>query len=180
MRLFIGCSSKDEMEEVYLKNGTELIEKIVELPDIELVYGAYNHGLMGVAYDNFIKAGKNVVGVMTEFHKKSGDSSVKYDLEIVTKTTTERFEKIHEVSDILLFLPGGLGTYAEIFSAIEEMRINNGKKIILYNDNYFYTPIIRELYKLHENGFIDEVPADYMVIESDIDKIVELIKEEIK
>lgn len=178
MKLFIGCSSKEDINEIYFNDCTKLINEIVKIPDIELVYGACDRGLMGVASNKFLEAGKKVTGVVTSYHKELFGDSGSYDTEIVTKTTTERFEKIYEVSDVLLFLPGGLGTYAEVFSAIEEKRIKNGKKIILYNDNYFYTPIIKELYNLHKEGFIDEVPSDYMVIESDIDKIINLIKEE--
>ena len=77
-----------------------------------------------------------------------------------------------------MFLPGGIGTYSELFSAIEENKNNpHPKKIILYNYDYFYTPIIKELYHLYQEGFIDEVPASYMIIESREDKIIELIEE---
>lgn len=180
MNLFIGCSSKEEIDDIYIQDGTRLIKKIALIPDVNLVYGAFNRSLMGVCYDEFRKASKKVVGVMTEFHKRETEYSDLFDKEIVVNTTTERFEKIYENSDMILFLPGGLGTYAEIFSAIEEMRIKNGKRIILFNDNYFYTPMIKELYHLHEIGFIDEVPSDYMIIESDREKIIELIEEETK
>ena len=80
----------------------------------------------------------------------------------------------------ILILPGGLGTLTELFNAIEENRTNNhNKKIIIYNKNYFYTPIIQGLYKMYENKYIDEPLTNYFVIESDEDKIIELIKKEI-
>ena len=75
-------------------------------------------------------------------------------------------------------MPGGVGTYSELFIAIEENKNSiQPKKIILYNYDYFYTPIIKELYHLYQVGFIEDVPASYMVIESDSRKIIELIKE---
>lgn len=163
----------------YLEDGATLICEIAKIKGVDLVFGAHHKGLMKLSYDEFKKNNKKVVGVITDYHKKIIDSSDFYDKEIVVNTTTERFEKIYENSDVLLFLPGGLGTYAEIFSAIEERRIESGKKIIIYNNNYFYTPMIKELYKLYKDGFIDEVPADYMIIESDSNKIIEIIKEEI-
>ena len=100
------------------------------------------------------------------------------DTSIVAENTVERFQKLYENSDCILFLPGGIGTYSELFSAIEENKNNSHpKKIILYNYDYFYTPIINELYHLYQEGFIDEVAASYMIIESREDKIIELIEE---
>ena len=180
MKLFIGCSAKENIDSGYLEDCLLLLQEISTIPDLDLVYGSCNTGLSKQVYQFFFQAGKKITGVITEYHKKMAEEDSLGDQEIVVSTTTERFQKIYENCDMILFLPGGLGTYAEIFSAIEEQRIQNGKKIILYNDRYFYTPIIKELYHLHQEGFIDEVPADYMVIESDKDKIVELLKEEMK
>lgn len=177
MRLFVGCSSKNGIDKKYLDNCSELVKSLADIPDIELVYGNDTGGMMGIAYREFSGRGRKVIAVSTEYHYKL-DTKKAYDEIIVTDTTTGRFEEIHKNSDVLLFLPGGLGTLAELFSAIEEHRIEKGKKIILYNDNYFYTPIIEKLFKLHQEGFVDEVPADYMIIESDIKKIIELVKEE--
>ena len=179
MKVFIGCSSKENIAQEYLENGKTLIEKISKIKGVDLVFGAFHQGLMGISYEEFKKQGKKVIGVTTEFYKEESDV-FPYEKEIIVKTTTERFEKIEQESDLFLFLPGGLGTYAEIFSAIEEKTIGNDKKIILYNDNYFYTPLIKQLYHLYQEGFIDMAPKDYMIIESSKEKIVDLIKEEMK
>ena len=175
MNLFIGCSSKTDIDKKYIDDCYELIKMIAKVPNVDLVYGAYNRGLMGLCYSEFKKNNKKILGVITKYHDNE-DEDVG-DEKIVVDTTTERFDKIFSNSDKVLILPGGLGTYAEMFSAIEEMRIGNKKKIILYNCDYFYTPIIKELYHLYEEGFIDMVPSDYMTIESDKNKIIELIEE---
>ena len=79
---------------------------------------------------------------------------------------------IYDKSDVILILPGGLGIMADLFSAI-----TNNKKVILYNIDYFFTPIIQYLYKLYNCNFIDVVPSDYMLIENDYKKIVNMIRE---
>ena len=177
MKLFIGCSTKTNIDKKYIDDCSDLIKMIASIPNVDLVYGAYNRGLMGLCYSEFKKNNKKVLGVITKYHDEVDNDEVVGDEKIVVDTTTERFDKIYSNSDKVLILPGGLGTYAEIFSAIEEMRIGNNKKIILYNCNYFYTPMIKELYHLYEEGFIDMVPSDYMIIESDKNKIIELIEE---
>lgn len=75
-------------------------------------------------------------------------------------------------ADIVLILPGGLGTYYDLFKAIKE-----NKKIYLYNKDFFYTPIIKNLYELHLRGMIENVPSEYMNIESNLDNIIDRIEE---
>ena len=177
MNLFIGCSASETIDEYYINDCSNLIKMIAKIENIDLVYGAYNRGLMGLCYSEFEKNNKNVVGIITKYHDDMDGDEVVGDKKIVVSTTTERFNEIFSNSDMVLILPGGLGTYAEIFSAIEESRIGNMKKIILYNCNYFYTPMIKHLYHMYEEGFIDFPPSHYMIIESDKEKIIELIKE---
>ena len=178
INLFIASTSKENISNELHTDVSNLIKKIAKIPNINLVFGAYHNGLMKVSYDEFSKNQKEIIAVTTDFDKKKTKQE-KYTKEIVTKNTTQRFEKIFFNSDILLFLPGGIGTLAELFSSIEEHQINNVKKIILYNYNFFFTPIIEELYNLYKEGFIDEPPSSYMIIESNKDKIIEILKEEI-
>ena len=55
MRLFIGCSSSDSLDSEIVSDCRELVEDIASIPGVDLVYGAYNQGLMGVCYDAFQK-----------------------------------------------------------------------------------------------------------------------------
>ena len=177
MNLFIGCSSKTDIDKKYIDDCYELIKMIAKVPNVDLVYGAYNRGLMGLCYAEFKKNEKKITGVITKYHDDRDGDEVVGDNKKVTLTTTERFDEIYGNSDTILILPGGLGVLAELFSAIEESSIGNNKKIIVYNCNYFYTPIIRELFHLYEEGFISMPPSEYMIIESDKEKIIEMIKE---
>ncbi len=177
MNLFIGSTSKEDISKELFDDASGLISDIAAIPKINLVFGAYNKGLMRVSYDEFYKNKKDIIGVVCEEDNTCFDQD--YTRRIVTKSPTRRFQNIYENSDVLLFLPGGLGTLAELFSSIEERRINNTKKIIVYNCNYFFTPIVEELYNLYESGFIDEPPGSYIIIESDKEKIIDILKEEL-
>lgn len=177
MRLFIGCSSRTNINSIYQDECSDLIKMIAEIDNIDLVYGAYNRGLMGLCYSEFKKNSKKVIGIITKYHDDCDGDEVVGDEKIVVDTTTQRFNEIFSNSDKVLILPGGLGTYAEIFSAIEEMRIGNGKKIILYNCNNFYTNLVNELNRLYDEGFVDMRPSEYIIVETDKNKIIDMIKE---
>ena len=178
MNLFIASTAKENVNQDLLKEVSNLINEIAKIPKVNLVFGAYHKGLMKVSYDAFSNNKKDIIGVITEYDKKNCKNE-KYTKEIVVKTSTERFQKIFSESDLLLLLPGGIGTLSELFSSIEERKNGVKKKIIIYNYKFFFTPILEELYNLYREGFIDEPPAEYMIIESDKEKILSMIKEEI-
>ena len=93
----------------------------------------------------------------------------------------DRMREIYNKSDIMLFLPGGIGTYTELFSSIEEHRTKEDNKLlILYNDDFFYTPIIKELYWLYEKKLVKKSIGEYVNIESRMEDIIKLIEKEIK
>ena len=75
-------------------------------------------------------------------------------------------------SNYVLILPGGLGCLYDLFKSI-----NDKKRIILYNDNFFYTPIIKRLYEMYEEGIVDRIPSEYMYIESDFSEIIKKLED---
>ena len=112
MNLFIGCSSS-KIDDKYSILSKELIDDISKIKDVDLVFGASNSGLMGDVYNSFLN------------NNKYSDSYY-YD------NTMERFNKIYEISDVLLFLPGSIGTITELFNSICQVQIGKYKKIILF------------------------------------------------
>lgn len=180
MNIFIGCSSGEKIDAIYKNISRCLIKKISKIDKLNLVFGGCHKGIMSICYDEFKHNNKQVIGISPRVYEKDV-KELDCDEVIIADTTIERFNEIYKRSDIFLFLPGGVGTLSELFNTIEENRTNdsNKKLIIIYNKEYFYTDIIKELYKMYEDGFINNKLTDYLVIESDDDKIVELLQEKI-
>lgn len=179
MNIFIGCSSHEEIEDKYKDITKEIVKEIAKIPNLNLVLGTANDhtGLMKYCYDEFKKNKKEVVGISLNIYKEFKYLDMNHIIEV--ETTMERTKEIYQKSDILLFLPGGLGTYSEIFSSLTELsEKNDDKTIILYNKDFFFTPIIKELYFLYKKGFISKNISDYCKIESDIHQVLEMIKKE--
>lgn len=179
MFLFVATSARDEVVERYGDSCCSLLEKIAHLDHTNLVFGAYGHGLMGKTYEIFKKQNKKIIGVAPIAYK-SDFKSVPCDEEILTSSSMTRLEKIYEKSDVLLFLPGGLGTYSELFSCLEEMKSNPGKQIILYNVDFFFSPMLEEMYKLYQQGFLDKNLGEYILISNNQEEILEKIKESVE
>lgn len=149
------------------------MEVISKQVGVELVIGDYPRGIMAIVYDHFIKNNKKVIAILKE---KTNSLS---NEDVYVEQTSMKNQKIYEMSDLFLFLPGGIETYGMIFTFIEEnMNQSKPKKIILYNRDYFFTPMIKELYHLYQEGLIKKAPSEYIIIESENNKIIEMIKEE--
>lgn len=179
MKLFIGCSSSLGLEDKYKKSTLDLVEKIASIPDIHLVLGTSHQeeGLMGICYQEFQKNKKQITGITL---KKYQDlKPLKLEQIISVETTMERTKEIYKQSDLFLFLPGRLGTYSELLSFMSEIvEKEEEKTIIIYNKDFFYTPIIKELYFLYKKGFISKNINEYCKIESESLNILDLIKKE--
>ena len=90
----------------------------------------------------------------------------------------EKFNEFELVSNIMeatdvLILPGGLGTMHDLFKSV-----NDGKRVIVYNKDFFYTPIIKKLFELYEEGIELRRPSEYMEIESEMSEIIKKLEED--
>jgi len=84
---------------------------------IRLVYGGGNVGLMGVLADAALAAGGEVIGVIPQMLADRELAHRGTDLRIVT-SMHERKALMAELSDAFVALPGGLGTYEELFEVL--------------------------------------------------------------
>lgn len=174
MNIFIGCSSKNEISENYFKISQEILNIISQ--NNNLVFGVSHNGIMGQSYQVFKKNNRKVIGITNDTYKEEF-KLIPCDEEYVVNSTLDRTKKIIDYSDMFLFLPGGLGTYAEIFQIYEELRTYNiNKPIIIYNYNNYYNDIINILDKLTKEHFMDKEILKYITITDDQTKIINLLK----
>ncbi len=73
-------------------------------------------------------------------------------------------------ADVVLILPGGLGTFNDLFQAISLK-----KKVIVYNKDLYYSSLFKNLFQGYEKGYIEVAPSEYVSIESEQENIVKKI-----
>lgn len=151
MKVFIGCSSSDNISNEYFEDCKNLLEQL--LNDNDLIFGACNSGLMGLTYNTAINHGRNICGVCPEAYKEDF-KLLKCNSEITTNSVSERTKEMIELSDALVFLPGGIGTIYELFTAIESKRCYEfDKPIIIYNSNGFFDKMLEFMEKAYIESF---------------------------
>ena len=108
MNLLIGCSSREDIPDKYFKSCAEYLEELFK-ENNNLVFGAYNAGLMRVSYEKAVKHNREVIGINPKIFE-SAFLDLNCNKEIVTNTINERTSKLIEEADALIFMPGGVGT----------------------------------------------------------------------
>ena len=136
--------------------------------DIGLVYGGGNVGLMGVIADAALAAGGEVIGVIP---KSLADREVAHhgvtDLRIVDSMHTRK-AMMADLSDAFVAMPGGVGTFEELFEAITWTQLGLHRKPCgLLNVAGFYTPLALFIDQAVSDGFIKPVHRAAIVVDDD-------------
>lgn len=174
MNIFIGCSSSVNIAEEYLKLTKSLTSKLTELP-LNLVFGASSSSMMGICYQAF-KSKKITAVTVKEYQEDLKNLPLAESL--IVDNTFQRINKIFELSDIFLILPGGSGTLAEFFSLLEEFRTSKPDKLFLiYNYRGYYNQLLALLDNIIEQKFATEELKKYFHVINEEDEIIRLIKE---
>jgi uncharacterized protein (TIGR00730 family) len=145
---------------------------------IGLVYGGGNIGLMGVAADAALACGGEVIGVITEqLHGHNLSHEKLTRLEIVP-TMHERKAVMADLSDAFIALPGGIGTFEELFEAWTWAQLGvHAKPVALLNAGGFYDKLAEFLDHVVEERFLKAVHRGTLVIESDPRLLLKALRE---
>ena len=83
-----------------------------------------------------------------------------------------------EKSDILVALPGGVGTLDEIFHVMAAATIGyHSKKVVLYNVNGFWNGLMYMLGEMNGMGFVRGGIEKYLVVANNITELERTIEE---
>ena len=85
---------------------------------IGLVYGGGHVGLMGVVADSVLAGGGRVVGVIPRFMVESERAHEGVSELVVVETMHQRKQVMSDRCEAIVTMPGGVGTFDELFEAI--------------------------------------------------------------
>jgi uncharacterized protein (TIGR00730 family) len=135
---------------------------------IELVYGGASVGLMGVVADAVLVSGGRVTGVITESladHEIAHRGLTRLD---VVQTMHERKARMAELSDAVIMLPGGFGTYEEFMEAVTWVHLGiHDKPCGVLNVEGFFDHLLRFLTHAVEVGFIPGPLVNGLIVSDD-------------
>ncbi len=162
----VFCGSSTGRRDSYSEAAISLADLLIERR-IGLVYGGGNIGLMGLMADRMLQAGCPVTGVLPEF-MDGHVGHLPYTAYYPVKTMHERKEKMRELSDAFLAMPGGFGTWEELLEAATLTQLGvQDKPCGLLNIDHYYDALIRQFEHAVEEGFVRAAHHESLIIESD-------------
>lgn len=158
-RVTVYAASSGALAEPYLAAAARAGRAMAEA-GLDIVYGGGNTGLMGAMANAALAAGAGVHGVVPAFLKElevthGGLTS----LEVVEDMRQRKHLMLYR-SDAVVTLPGGCGTYEEMFEALTLKRLGQWLgPIVLLNTNGFYDGLHGFLHHAIRERFMAEEHA---------------------
>ena len=138
--IFAGSSLgiKEAYKDLAISLGQALVKN-----NFSMVYGGGGVGLMNEIANEVLKYDGEVTGVITERLKDVEAGHTNLTKLYVVKTMHERKAKMAQLSDAVISLPGGVGTWEEFFEALAWNQLGiHSKPIIPVSYTHLTLPTI--------------------------------------
>jgi uncharacterized protein (TIGR00730 family) len=150
----VYCGSSDKMSDEYLQAAYQMGAALARR-DLTLTYGAGCTGMMGAVADGALEAGGEVVGVIPRMFATSTLMHMGLSrLEIVDSMHTRK-QRLVDISDAFIALPGGYGTFEELFENLTWAQIGlHHKPVGILNHQHYFDPLLSAIEHARSEGFI--------------------------
>jgi uncharacterized protein (TIGR00730 family) len=129
----VFCGSRPGTDPAFIRAAKELGQGLAQAR-IRLVYGGGRIGLMGALADAVLAGGGHVLGVIPDFLTRQEVAHQGVDHMEVTDSMHSRKQRMFELSDAFVMMPGGLGTLDETVEIITWRQLGLHDKPILLCD----------------------------------------------
>jgi uncharacterized protein (TIGR00730 family) len=139
-----------------------------------LVYGGGRAGLMGSVADAALDAGAEVIGVIPQalMGRELGHGGLT-ELHVVG-TMHERKRLMAEHSDAFIALPGGIGTFEELFEVWTWLQLGyHDKPVGLLNAAGYYDPLLDFLDRSVALGFVPPAQRALLQVATEADELLD-------
>ncbi len=159
MNICVFCSAND-VDKKYTEAAAELATLIAR-GGHTLVWGGSDKGTMKVIADAAQGAGGKVIGVTMELLKANARSNA--DEMHIMKTLGERKTGLLERSDVIVAMPGGLGTFDEVTEVMELKKHSlHDKPIVFLNTSGFYDGFKMQLERMDAEGLLPRTLSELL------------------
>lgn len=171
----VFCSANEKINPEYFLRTQELGEYMGK-NGYELVFGGCNMGLMECIAKAVKQAGGHSVGVIPSKIEEHGAISEYVDEKVFVSNLSKRKDVMLERSDVIIALPGGIGTLDEIFTVAAAATIGyHKKKIILYNIGGYWDKLVQMIEQMQADGFIRGNYRQYFLVANNVEDMKRLL-----
>ena len=171
MNICVFCSANSDLAPEYFERTRDLGGWIGRNGHT-LVFGGCNLGLMEEVAKAVHKSGGMTVGVVPSIVEKGGKVSDYVDVKILCDNLSDRKDLMIARSDVIVALPGGIGTLDEIFTVLAAASIGyHHKRVLLYNIGGFWNSLVAMLADLKCRGVLRAGFDDTLKVVGSLDEL---------
>ncbi len=170
--IVVFCGSSEGNDPKILADAYEM-GSVFARRKINLIYGGAKIGVMGKVAQGVLENAGTVIGVIPNFLLKKEVFHTELTELIITHNMHERKLKMHELSDGIIALPGGYGTFEELFEMITWAQLGlHQKPIGLLNINGFYNDLLRMIGTMVVRGFLKKENREMILVSNSIEDLL--------
>ena len=153
-KICVYCGSSDKLHPDYLSAAYQM-GSLLAARNIEVIYGAGSTGSMGALADGALQAGGKVTGVIPDYFNTPALAHQNLTSLEIVDSIHERKARMIELADAFITLPGGFGTFEELFEALTWAQIGlHSKPVGLLNTRHYFEPLLAMVKHAQSEGFI--------------------------
>jgi uncharacterized protein (TIGR00730 family) len=173
----VFCASSDGHDKVYKENAFQVGQYLAK-KGVRVVYGGSQIGLMGSVADGALSEGGEVVGVLPDFMEKRELAHRGLTDLIIVKSMQERKLRMHELSDGVIALPGGFGTFEELFEMLTWGQLGfHQKPIGALNTLGYYHHLCLMIDHMKAQGLLKPAYAEMLLVADEIAELFQLLED---
>ena len=172
-RICVYCGSSPGRHPAYLKAAAKLGRRLASR-QIALVYGGASVGMMGAVADAVLEAGGEAIGIIPEALAVKEVAHANLSEQHVVHSMHERKSLMAHMSDGFIAMPGGWGTFEEIFEALTWAQLGfHDKPCGLLNVQGYFNSLFTFLEHAIEEQFVKPVYREMLFLEDDSDVLLQ-------
>ncbi len=172
----VFCGANFNGDPLLLKSINSLADIFIE-KDITLVFGGGRVGVMGLIADAVLSRGGRAIGVIPQFlmDKEVGHTGLT-EL-IITENMHQRKQKMADISDGVITMPGGFGTLEEFFEVLTWLQLGlHSNPIGLLNTGGFYDCLLSQMDLMMDRKFLKPLNRELVLSHAEPSSLIELME----
>lgn len=172
----VFCGSNHGASNAFADSAQTLGTTLAEA-GITVVYGGTTKGLMGIVADAALTAGGDVHGVITESLHRRGHSHPGLTRHEIVPTLRRRKERMIELADAFIALPGGIGTIEELMEVwTMNQLLEIDKPVGLLNSADFFTTLLQFIDHMVDTRFLPPAHRHSISVDTDASALIDKLR----
>lgn len=170
----VYSASSTKIDPVYFE-AAERLGRLLAEHHIRLVNGAGSIGLMRSVADAVLSNGGEVTGVIPHFMVEQNWQHTGLTELIEVDSMHERKQRMADLSDAVIAMPGGCGTLEELLEVITWKQLGLYlNPVVILNVNGFFDPLLNMLGRAIEENFMRRQHGDIWKVANTPEEAIEL------